>query len=274
MKVVKILLGLLFFVLISCDSQTIQGEPEVDIHTLENNFPEWYDYFYFNITASNDFIPVDEGSNRISKDKYFKELLTGDFIPIKLKMPDSSLYYKLFRINKDSKIGSSISAQIRSISEVDYRNFKMEGKEFPEFEFRDINGVVYNSSGTKGKNLIIKCWFVNCVACIKEFPELNALVERNHQNDDMEFISLVLDPAADLEEFLERRSLNYSNVPEQSKLIREELGISEFPTHIVVGKDGKIEKVFKSAGAMIAYLNHQNYKRIKKPNEFAVPPPM
>jgi hypothetical protein len=52
-------------------------------------------------------------------------------------------------------------------------HFKMEGTPIPGFNFTDLNDKVYNQSTTRGKIVILKCWFIHCVACLKEFPELN-----------------------------------------------------------------------------------------------------
>jgi cytochrome oxidase Cu insertion factor (SCO1/SenC/PrrC family) len=53
--------------------------------------------------------------------------------------------------------------------------FKTSRKEIPDFNFTDLNGQNITSLNTKGKHIIIKTWFINCTACVKEFPELNEL---------------------------------------------------------------------------------------------------
>jgi thiol-disulfide isomerase/thioredoxin len=45
----------------------------------------------------------------------------------------------------------------------------------------------------KGKIVVIKCWYIHCAACIKEFPEVNNLVRKYKDRKDIIFISLAED---------------------------------------------------------------------------------
>jgi cytochrome oxidase Cu insertion factor (SCO1/SenC/PrrC family) len=57
------------------------------------------------------------------------------------------------------------------------QNLKKEGK-FPDFSFKDLNGNLITNESMKGKIVVIKCWYIHCAACIKEFPEVNNLVRK------------------------------------------------------------------------------------------------
>jgi thiol-disulfide isomerase/thioredoxin len=69
------------------------------------------------------------------------------------------------------------------------QNLKKEGK-FPDFSFKDLNGNLITNESMKGKIVVIKCWYIHCAACIKEFPEVNNLVRKYKDRKDIIFISL------------------------------------------------------------------------------------
>jgi cytochrome oxidase Cu insertion factor (SCO1/SenC/PrrC family) len=63
---------------------------------------------------------------------------------------------------------ADISATIKAQSETELSYLKRVGKKFPDFNFTDLNGQNITSLNTKGKHIIIKTWFINCTACVKE----------------------------------------------------------------------------------------------------------
>jgi peroxiredoxin len=39
----------------------------------------------------------------------------------------------------------------------------------PDFSFKDLNGNLITNEKYEGKIVVIKCWYIHCAACIKEF---------------------------------------------------------------------------------------------------------
>jgi peroxiredoxin len=72
-----------------------------------------------------------------------------------------------------------------------------------------------------------------------EIPELNGLVEKYKDNKDIIFLGLATNKKPQLETFLKKQAFNYNIVPETRK-VAAAYGISGYPTHIVIGKKGKI----------------------------------
>lgn len=226
--------------------------PDLDIQKLENDFMKWWTYHKNTIFLSYDFVALDDSLNPISKEAFLKSLFVGNHIPIKLSSTTSSIYYKLHKLRKDADINIK-SALINDMAFI-YANFQMEGKTFPHFDIVDLNENRYNSQNTKGKIVVVKTWFIRCVACIKEFPELNELVQKYKNRDDVTFISLALDSKEDLQHFLSKKPFDYPVVADQSKLITEDLGLEVYPTHIIVDQNGIIKAVTSSAKEMITIL--------------------
>jgi peroxiredoxin len=140
----------------------------------------------------------------------------------------------------------------------------MEDKNFPKFDFKDLNGIEYNNENTKDKIVILKCWFIACKACVAEFPELNELVLKYPNRNDIVFVSLALDSKEKLNQFLSQKVFNYATVADQKQFINNELGTNSYPTHLIVDRSGKIYKVVNRAGEMISALKDQEFLNANK----------
>lgn len=225
----------------SCTGQTKFGNPEVDPIQIQNKFIDWWTYQSKNIMLSRDFTALDLLSKEISKESFLDQLVNGNFIPIRLKSADSIYCYKLFKIQPKSD--TSIKATINQIAFDAFKNYKMEGTAFPKFSFKDLDGNVVSNETMKGKIIVIKCWYIHCIACIKEFPQVNQLVEKYKDRKDILFISLAEDTPEQLKVFLARKPLSYSVIPNMKMYMNETLDLNAFPTHFVLNKEGIITKV-------------------------------
>jgi thiol-disulfide isomerase/thioredoxin len=250
------ILFVLLFTIISCTHKPDYGQPNIDPGSLETDFKKWWSYQYNNIILSSDFIPIDENSNKVSKEEFLKDLSTGFFVPLKLKSKDSLTYYKLFRLDKKAVV--EIRNTIIRSSSNSFEHFKLEGKHFPIFNFTDLKGEIFNNENTKGKFVILKCWFIGCHSCIAEFPELNNLVEKYQNRDDILFISLALDSKVNLDQFLINKPFKFVVIPSQTDYITHTLNISQFPTLFIINKNGVIEKVVNNSREMILALKKFN----------------
>lgn len=257
------LIGILLFIslCIACgesgknrqnEIEVIKLEPEVDPKALEVDFMKWWTYHQYNIILSAEFVAFDAQSERIDKNTFLEKLTTGSYIPIGLRSPEATVYYQLFELTPAAD--ESISRTIRSTSVTAYGYFKMEGKHFPNFDLTDLNGTQYTSENIKGRTTIFKTWFIKCQACVAEFPELNELVEKHRDKEDILFISLALDDASDLEDFLKKKAFEYAVIPNQKTFIQEQLQLQMYPTHLVVGEDGVILKVVDKASELMDFL--------------------
>nr|WP_281387302.1 TlpA disulfide reductase family protein [Undibacterium amnicola] len=130
----------------------------------------------------------------------------------------------------------------------------MQGKPLPNMDVFDINGKAHNQNSLLGKLTVVKTWFIKCTACIEEFPQANKLVELYQDNPRVQFLSLALDPQAELIKFLEAQPLKYAVVPKMQSYIQNELKLGAYPTHLIVGTDGKIMKVFERLHELETFL--------------------
>jgi len=278
----KNLAFIILFLLISCKennvekpkstknlNKTVRIQPEVDIKELESNFMKWWNYYSDNILLTSNFKSFDENLDTIYKEEFLKKLITGNFIPLKIESQDKLNIYKLHKL--DSSASKSILNTIKNESSKSLKLFKMEGESFPDFQFKDIKGNNYNEKNIAGKTIILKTWFINCTACITEFPELNELVDKHKNNKDFVFLSLATDSKDKLEFFLEKKEFKYAVVSNQKEFIENNLDLNAYPTHIIINSKGVIEKVTNKASVMISFLKNENEK--KEVKNFRTPPP-
>jgi peroxiredoxin len=252
-KYISFLLSVVLMATISCSRKPNYGSPNVDFESIKKSQSLWWTYHNKNIVLSSNFIALDNLSNRISKDLFMKELITGNFIPLKLISKDS-IYYKLYKLDQTSD--KSIPDVVKSVADEASKNFRMEGTVFPKYSVKDLNGFEYTTENTKGKIVVLKCWFIACAPCIEEFPRLNELVEQYKNRNDIVFISLAFDSKKKLEPFLLKKPFRYAVVPDQKQFTFYDLDIKSYPTHIIIDRNGIIRKVVTSADEMITALEH------------------
>jgi len=231
----------LFLIFTSTFAQTKYGKPEVDPIQIQKTYTDWSAYQSKKIMLSRDFVALDIVSKEISKESFLDQLANGNFIPIRLKSDDSIYYYKLFKIQPKSD--TSIKATINQIGFDAYKNYKMEDTAFPDFSFKDLNGNIVSNESMKGKIIVIKCWYIHCTPCIREFPQVNKLTEEYKDRKDILFISLAEDSPEQLKTFLARKPLSYSVIPDMKIYMNESLQLNSFPTHFILNKEGLISKV-------------------------------
>jgi peroxiredoxin len=245
-----------FLIFTYSSGQTKYGNPEVDLIQIQKDYSSWWTYQSKNIMLSRDFVALDTLSREISKETFLDQLVNGSYIPIRLKSQDSICYYMLFKIEPNSD--TSIKATINQEAFDAFKNFKMENSPFPKFSFKDLNENLVSNETMKGKIVVIKCWYIHCAACIKEFPDVNQLVEKYKNREDVLFVSLAEDTPEQLKVFLKRKPLSYSVIPNMKIYMNEILQLNAFPTHFIINKDGLIAKVVNNYKSLEVALEEES----------------
>jgi peroxiredoxin len=225
-----------------CFSQPINpGVPVEDPAQILKNQNSFLTYFAPNLNLlSANYTSYNTKSKVISKQMFLWELTTGKYLPLRLSATDGKLYYRLYKLKPANyQIGQMLSAYTTSI----YTNSLKVGTKFPSFNFVDVNGKVYNTENTKGKVIVLKCWFIHCTVCNQEMPAPNQLVKQYKNNKDIIFISLASDTKPQLQDFLKRREFDYVVVPNQQNFMANTLKVSEYPTHFIINKQGTVVSV-------------------------------
>lgn len=112
------------------------------------------------------------------------------------------------------------------------------GEAAPEFTLTDLEGNTYSNESLAGKIAVLNFWFVNCKPCVIEIPELNEVVHTYESHEDVVFIAVALDSPEKIHTFLEKHPFEYNIIPDGMKT-SSSFGVSSYPTHIIIGRDGK-----------------------------------
>lgn len=123
--------------------------------------------------------------------------------------------------------------------------FFTTGQKIASFSERDMKGNKFVLKELLGKVVVLNFWFINCPPCRMEIPQLNELVVNYQQNPDVVFIAIALDEPYELREFLKTNPFLY-NIIDRGRYIASKYGITLYPTHVVLDKEGKT--VFHSSG--------------------------
>lgn len=238
-----ILQRVVLFVLLLLSVQTVKSQQQynTDPAALIKNFSKWWTYHYTEIKLSSDFIPYDAEGKQIAKANFLQSITTGKYIPVALQADTRS--YRLYPLTDDAD--ADIRATVMLVVGKDYAYFLKEGTIFPAFSFEGLNGQLYNNTNTKGKILVLKCWFINCVPCVAEMPALNQWMKAYKKREDILFLSVAFDAKEDLRSFLNRVKFNYVATRVDQSFLENTVGVSGYPTHILINKDGVILKMVK-----------------------------
>lgn len=231
------------------------GKPIVHEQLIMVNFNTFWTYYKANIKFFEDFVAFDTAGKIIKKFDFLTILTSAEYYPLSIYSKDSLINYKLVKIPTDAP--KEIGAYMRQDSRDALEHYDMEGKPIPAFSFSDVNGKQYSSTNTKGKIVLFKCWFIKCGACILEMPQLNKMVEKYKDRNDILFISLAIDPKKPLQDFLQTTQFDYATVPNQEEYLSKQLKVSAYPWHFLINKQGLLVKAVGEAGEVEMLLERE-----------------
>lgn len=231
-------------------NESSASSTSIDTEDIQKSFDNWEAYTKENIDLMSTFTPLDDEGAIMEKGIFLTLLRTGAYIPVKSEK-DGKVLYQLTGI--DDSADEKIKKSIVSKASIAHQYFKMEGKKLPDYNFVDLKGKAHNKADTKGKLLVIKCWFITCKVCVEEFPELNELVDK-YKDDKIEFVSLAFDKKDELVEFLKTKEFKYPTIPEQKDYMAKKLKVKQYPTHLIVDANGVIIKMVSNVKTLTSEL--------------------
>ena len=115
-----------------------------------------------------------------------------------------------------------------------------EREKFRGEKITDMNGNKFDMKTLSDKIYVINFWFINCPPCKQEIPELNKVVDKYKDDKNVVFLAIALDDRSQLKDFLKTTPFNY-NIVDAGRYYSQKYGVSGYPTHVIVGKDGLIK---------------------------------
>lgn len=246
LKLLKLTFILSAILAASCtDNKFKLGKPVAGTSTAMSDFAHFWSYYSNNLKFYKDFEAFDTDARQIPADSFMAKYSTGQFAVYKYMARDTVVQYKLEKLKTDAE--ENIKNQLRAQAYTDYHYYLKRGKPLAGFNYVDLDGDSYTQNNTHGKYVVMKFWFIGCKPCIAEMPELNKIVAKNKDRDDVVFLSLALDSEQALKKFLTRQRFDYKTVGNKNDYVIDTLAISQFPTHLVINKDGKVMGVCNSS---------------------------
>lgn len=185
----------------------------------------------------------EEGFNFRFKDMIRKLPADYSLTPIvyhKRKIQDSVINYVTF--NKiwwgNLKMDSS---KFKIVYKQDPLYLFLDSK-LPEFNLKDLDGKIFNSSSLLGKPTLIDFWSKGCPGCILEMPELNKLKQK--YNDKINFIAVSFDPQDTVIKFLKKNNFNFYHLVNGGNFAKNTLKITGIPRNIFLDKNGFVREVY------------------------------
>lgn len=204
------------------------------------DYMSWYTYHYRQIHLARDFAGLDTAARPIARHDFLTRLASGRYVAFHTLTRQGKPYYQLYA---PAVSNPDIKHSIRQLTDIELQHERQRGQRLPAYSFTDLQGRQYTPQSTKGKLLVLKCWFIGCTACVQEFPALNRLVMRYRNQPDVLFVSLAFDRPQALTTFLKTRAFQYAVVPLQREYMQQQLGVDSYPTHILVDRTGRIAQV-------------------------------
>lgn len=114
----------------------------------------------------------------------------------------------------------------------------------PILDLADIEGKRYSNSNLLGKIVVFNFWGIPCKPCIKEIPQLNKLVDKYAERDDIVFLALSSDSNKKLRSFKKKVEFDYTLIHKENStgfaLDMNKGNWYALPTHIILDQKGDV----------------------------------
>jgi peroxiredoxin len=114
-----------------------------------------------------------------------------------------------------------------------------EGALAPQFTVKTLDGKIMSSAALKGKVVVLSFWFIGCPACMEMEPALNAFRAKFADRDDVVFLAMTADPAANVKKYLSKEKFDYIQATD-AKDAMEPFVYGVYPKNIVIDRTGRI----------------------------------
>lgn len=121
---------------------------------------------------------------------------------------------------------------------------QIAGKAFPAYDLPDLNGILYKSTSSAGKPVLINFWATWCPPCRSEMSALQSLADR-FAEQGLQILGISVDDDLNLvREFVLQERLRFTMLIDRERVLAESaLHLTAYPTSIVVGADGIVREV-------------------------------
>jgi peroxiredoxin len=127
----------------------------------------------------------------------------------------------------------------------------------PEFKLKALDGTELSKESLKGKVVVVDFWATWCGPCVQEIPGYIAL-QKKYAAQGVVIVGVSVDRGgpAKVQQFAEKRGMNYPVVIDAGELAEQFGGIEAIPTTFLIDRSGNIRH--RKLGAM----DHADYEKL------------
>lgn len=124
----------------------------------------------------------------------------------------------------------------------------LEGKDAPAFKLQGLDSKPVALADLKGKVVVIDFWATWCPPCRASLPHLNKLYDAQKEKGVQVFALDEQEDKGDVETFVKDTKLTVPVLLDSEGKVGAQYGVTGIPQTVVIGKDGKVKKVFIGFG--------------------------
>lgn len=124
----------------------------------------------------------------------------------------------------------------------------LEGKPAPPFVLAGLDGKRISSSDLKGSVVVLDFWATWCGPCVGSLPQLDETYKALKGQGLKAFACDQQEDAATVQKFVNDTKLSIPVLLDSDGKAGQAYGVQGIPQTVIIGKDGKIRKVFVGVG--------------------------
>lgn len=120
----------------------------------------------------------------------------------------------------------------------------LEGQPAPDFKLKGLDGKEVQLATLKNQVVVLNFWATWCPACVYELPDINMLYEQQKARGVRVFAVNAKEDEADVKAFVAEKKMTVPVLLDTDAAVSEAYGMWALPQTVIIGRDGKVKKVF------------------------------
>ena len=124
----------------------------------------------------------------------------------------------------------------------------LAGKDAPDFKLKGMDGTAVTMAEQKGSVVVLDFWATWCGPCRASLPGLNKIYKELREKGLKVYAVDLEEPKETIQPVAAKLIPDLTVLLDEDSAVSKKYGVSGIPQTVVVGKDGRIKKVFIGSG--------------------------